>query len=224
MSWMPRWKRKSKKDKEPTVSEDREENITRATDEAKPSLSLPSGTFPTPLVTLIEHNEEDSKTKSPAVSQCSEASSNTTLKVPTRRPLRRPQPASLSSDVGYQSQTSRSTIADDLLDPFRERTVSGASSVSSYYSPQGSVNLAPSPTRTRNLSPSFAADNKDDMMQSLKENVEKMNELVKCLECRIGELTQRVGKLEEKLVEERRSVSLDPEVEVAIVFIKMMCI
>ena len=215
MSWIPRWKRKSKKDKELTVSEDREDNIPTATDEAKPSLSLPSGTIPTPLFTLIEHNEEDGKIKTPTVSHSSEASSNTTLKVPTRRSLRRPQPTSFSSDIGYQSQTSRSTIADDLSDPFRERTVSGASSVSSYYSPQGSVNLAPSPTRIRNLSPSVTAESKDDMMQSLKGNVDKMNELVKCLECRIGELTQRVGKLEETLaVEERRPVSLHPEVEV----------
>ena len=213
MSWI--WKRKSKKDKEQALHEDREENSPPATDEAKPSLPLRSGTYPTPLFTLIEHSEEDSKIKSSPVSHSSEASSNMTLKVPTHRPLRRPQPASFSSDVGYQSQTSRSTIADDLSVPFRERTVSGASSVSSYYSPQGSVNFAPSPTRTPNLSPSFPVDSKDDVMQSLKESVEKISELVTCLQCRVEELTQRVGKLEDTRAAERRSsVSLHPKIEV----------
>jgi hypothetical protein len=214
MSWLPRWKRKSKKDKELAVSEDRKESSPEAKDEAEPPVPLASGPYPTPLFTLTEHDEEESNMKIPVDSHTSEASSTAKLKVPTRRALRRPQPASFCSDGGYQSLTSRSTIADDLSDPFRERAMSGGSSVSSYYSPQGSVNFAPSPTSTRDSPPSFPEASKDEMMQAMKENFEKMNELVKHLESSIEELSQRVAKIEEILaVERRRPVSLPPVAE-----------
>ena len=222
MSWLPRWKRKSKKDKELAVSEDRKESSPEATDEAEPPVPLASGPYHTPLFTLTEHDEEDSNTNLPVDSPTSEASS-TKLKVPPRRALRRPQPASFCSDGGYQSLTSRSTIADDLSDPFRERAMSGGSSVSSYYTPQGSVNFAPSPTSTRDSPPSFPEASKDEMMQAMKENFEKMNELVKHLESSIEELSQRVGKIEEILaVERRRPVSLLPVEEVHMTIFKMI--
>ena len=149
------------------------------------------------------------KIESPMDSQTSEgwltsADSKQTLCVPKHRQLRH-QPTSITSDGGYSSHASMSTLGED----YRQRASSSLSSNSSasansYHTARGSVNMDPSPTSSGDSAPNFpepltAVPATNETMQQTKELLKRLCGLVKNLETSHEKLSARVGDMEEKI-------------------------
>ena len=197
---------KNLRNKKVAIQEKKEENIQEATSQADPPISLGRRTSSTLLSTLVEHDEEDSDIELPI----SDGYSSSVM--PNMKSYKdRKRSSSSTASSGYQSQTSRSTLADDTLDTIHKGTLSSSSSASSYFTAQGSMNTISS---SRDSYPSFTVEvttaGDAEMMQ---ENIERLNKLVKWFEG----LTARVDKLEgqmertEKLVMEIRRLVSPPE-------------
>ena len=214
MSKLFKWMKNSKniKDKEVGIQERKEEeNIQETTSQADPPISMDRRTSSTLLSTLVEHDEEDSDIELPVF-----YSSKTSSIIPNMKfKDRKRSSSSTASSEGYQSQTSRSTLADDTLDIIHEGTLSSSSSASSYFTAQGSMTAISSSCSRRDSFPSFIAE------VTTASDAEMMQEK------RFEELTARVDKLEgqmehmEKLVIENRGLVSMPEKKEVYIIVKL---
>ena len=132
------------------------------------------------------------------------ADSKRTLNVPRHRQLRH-QPTSITSDGGYSSQASMSTLGEDYCQRASSSLSSNSSaSANSYHTAPGSVNMDSSPTSCGDSAPNFpepltAVPATNETMQQTKELLERLCGLVKNLETSHEKLSARVGDMEEKI-------------------------